>query len=130
MPQGGDIVSVFVTRPDGSTRNFTAATGGDNSRIGGGRYTEDVEANGDGSMRDIVRNRPGEREIVLNVDDANGDHEWLLEASAATDFSDVSYTHISGTVYVHRAKPTGDMSKNDGNSTATVTFKGTKILPV
>jgi len=129
MPQGGDLTSVFITRPDGSTRNFAVATGGDNNRILGGRFTEDVEANGDGSMRDIVRNRPGEREVVLNIDDVNGDHEWLLEASRATEFSTVTYTHVSGSVYSHRAKPMGDMAKNDSNSTATVTFKGTEIKP-
>lgn len=127
MPQGGDLVSVFIRRPDGSTRNFAVATGGDNSRILGGRYTEEVEANGDGTQRDIVRNRPGEREVVLNIDDNNKDHEWLIEASRATDFSIVSYTHVGGNIYSHSAKPVGDMAKNDGNATATVTFKGTEI---
>lgn len=126
---GGDIVSCFITRPDGSSRNFAVATGGDNNRINGGAYTEEVEANGDGSVRGIIRNRPGERELVLDVDDNNSDHEWLLEASADPDFSTVSYTHISNKVYSHKAKPIGDMAKNDGNSTVTATFKGTPIKP-
>lgn len=128
MPQGGDLLSVFIKRPDGSTRNYAVATGGDNNRIKGGRYTEEVEANGDGTQRDIVRNRPGEREVVLNIDDNNEDHEWLIDASRASGFSTVSYTHLSGNVYSHKAKPMGDMAKNDGNATATVTFKGTEIL--
>jgi hypothetical protein len=127
MPQGGDLTSVFIARPDGSTRKFPVASGGDNSRILGGRFTEEVEANGDGSVRDIVRNRPGEREVVLSIDDRNGDHEWLIEASRATEFSTVSYAHVGEIVYSHRAKPMGDMSKNDGNATVTVTFKGTEI---
>jgi len=127
MAQGGDLISVFIKRPDGQTKNFSVATGGDNSRIIGGRFTEEVEANGDGSMRDIMRVRPGEREVVLNVDDSNGDHEWLLEASRATALSTVSYEHISGSIYTHKAKPTGDMAKNDGNSTVTVMFKGTEL---
>lgn len=129
MPQGGDLSSVFIARPDGSTRNFSVATGGDNSRINGGRYTEEVEGNGDGSVRDIVRSRPGEREVILNIDDSAGDHEWLLEASRATAFSRVTYSHLNGSVYSHFAKPMGDIAKNDGNSTATVTFKGTEIKP-
>lgn len=126
---GGDVVNVFITRPDGSSRSFTVATGGDNPRINGGVFAEEVEANGDSSVRKILRNRPGERELILSIDDKAGDHEWMLEASADPEFSTVSYTHISGTVYSHKASPTGDMSKNDGNSTLTVTFKGSPINP-
>jgi len=125
--QGGDLLSVFIKRPDGQTRNFAVASGGDNSRIMGGRYTEEVEPNGDGTVRDIVRSRPGEREVVLDVDDSSGDHEWLLEASRANGFSTVSYEHMNGSVYTHKAKPTGDMAKNDSNSTVTVMFKGTEL---
>ena len=126
---GGDLISVFVKMPDGRTRNFKVATGGDNSRINGGRYAEDVEGNGDGSTRPIIRSRPGEREVVLAIDDSLGDHEFLLEASADPLESRISYTHISGIVYSHDGRPTGDMSKNDGNATATVLFKGEPILP-
>jgi len=127
--QGGDLVNVFIKRPDGATRTFPVATGGDNSRINGGQYTESVEGNGDGSVRAILRSRPGEREVILAIDDAQGDHEWLLDASRADDFSTVSYNHISGKTYSHKARPTGDMSKSDGNSTITVTFMGTEIKP-
>ena len=128
MAQGGDLVSVFIMRGgDNDTRNFAVASGGDNSRILGGRHTEEVETNGDGSVRDIVRVKAGEREVVLNVDDANKDQEWILEASRAKAFSVVTYTHVNGSVYSHKAKPVGDLSKNDGNSTLSVTFKGTEI---
>ena len=127
MSQGGDLSTVFIKRQDGDTRSFTVVTGGDNSRIMGGRYTEDVEANGDGSMRDIMRNRPGEREVVLDVKDENLDHEWLIQCSALPGLATVSYEHNSGTVYTHQAKPTGDMAKNDGNGTLTATFKGTAL---
>ena len=105
------------------------ATGGDNSRINGGRYGEEVEGHGDGSTRPIIRSRPGEREVVLAIDDSLGDHEFLLTASADPLDSRISYTHISGIVYAHNARPVGDMAKNDGNATATVTFKGGPILP-
>ena len=126
MAGGGDLVSVFIKRPDGATRKFTVATGGDNNRIIGGTYTEEVEGNGDGSVRDIMRSRPGEREVVLDSDDVRQDQEWLLAASRQ-DFSTVSYTHIKGSVYTHSAKPVGDIAKNDGNGTVTATFKGTEI---
>ena len=126
MPGGGDLGNVFIKRPDGATRKFSVATGGDNSRIMGGTYTEDVESNGDGSVRDILRARPGEREVVLDSDDTRLDQEWLLEASRQ-DFSTVSYTHLKGHVYTHSAKPVGDIAKNDANGTVTVTFKGTEI---
>lgn len=127
MGVGGDLLSVFVAQPDGSTRNFGVATGGDNPRILGGLHTEEVESNGDGSVRPIMRARPGEREVILNVDDLIEDHEWLLAASRAAGLSTVTYTHVNGSVYTHKAKPMGDLSKNDGNSTVTVTFKGTEI---
>lgn len=124
---GGDLTSVFIKRPDGTTRRFTVATGGDNSRINGGKYTDTVESNGDGTTRPILRTRPGEREVVLNADDLQGDHEWLLGASRTAGDSTVQYTHISGFVTSHQARPTGDIAKNDGNSTITVTFMGAEI---
>ena len=128
MGSGGDLSTVFIKRQDGDTRSFTVVTGGDNSRILGGRYTEEVEANGDGkSVRDIIRNRPGEREVVLDVNDANLDHEWIVECSSLPGLATVSYTHLSGIVYTHQAKPTGDIAKNDGNATVTATFKGTAL---
>ena len=127
MSTGGDLLTVFIKRQDGATRQFNVATGGDNSRIIGGKYTEEVEANGNGSVRDIIRNRPGEREVVLEVDDLILDHEWLLETSKLPGFATVSYEHNNGTVYTHKAKPIGDIAKNDGNGTVTATFKGTKL---
>lgn len=126
---GGDLISVFMKRANGQTRNYKVATGGDNSRINGGKFAEEVEGNGDGSVRSIIRSRPGEREVVIEIDDSLGDHEFLLEASADPLLSRISYTHISGIVYSHDARPTGDMSKNDGNATATVLFKGEPIKP-
>ena len=127
MGIGGDLTSVFIKRSDGKTRRFTVATGGDNPRINGGKYTETVESNGDGSVRPILRTRAGEREVTMNANDLQGDHEWLLAASRAAGESVVQYTHISGFVTSHQARPTGDMAKNDGNSTITVTFMGTEI---
>lgn len=126
MAGGGDLLNVFVKRPDGQTRKFSVASGGDNNRIIGGKVTEEVESNGDGSVRDIVTSRPGEREVVLDVKDGQLDNEWLLEA-ARQDFSTVSYTSIRGTVYTHKAKPMGDMAKSEKNGTITVTFKGTEM---
>lgn len=126
MAGGGDLTRVLVKRPDGATRTFSVVSGGDNNRILGGNITEDVEANGDGSVRDIITARPGEREVVLDAKDLQLDHEWLVEASRQ-DFSTVSYTSIRGTVYTHKAKPTGDMARSEKNGTVTVTFKGTEI---
>lgn len=126
MPGGGDLTSLFIKRPDGATRRFPVASGGDSNRIMGGNMTEEVEANGDGSVRDIITARPGEREVVLDVKDLQLDHEWLVEASRQ-DFSTVSYTSIRGTVYTHKAKPTGDMPRSEKNGTVTVTFKGTEM---
>ena len=126
MPGGGDLLNVFIKRPDGATRKFPVASGGDNNRILGGKYTEDVESNGDGSTRPIMASRPGEREVVLDAKDLLLDHEWLLEASRQ-EHSTVSYESIKGTVYTHKASPTGDMAKNEKNGTITVTFKGTEM---
>ena len=125
--RGGDLSNVFIKRPDSETRTFSVAGGGDNSRKLGGLRTEDVEPNGDGTVRSILRSVPGEREVVLSVDDEKLDQEWIQEASRQSGNSTVSYTHTNGSVYSHQAKPIGDMSKNDGNSTMTVTFKGTEI---
>ena len=127
MGSGGDLISVFIKRQDNQTRNFTVATGGDNSRIMGGRYTEEQESNGDGSQRDIIRSRPGEREVELDVNDSLQDHEWLMECSRLPGNATVSYTHISGIVYTHQAKPVGDIAKNDARSIVTATFKGTRL---
>ncbi len=126
MAGGGDLTSVFIKRPDGKTRKFPVASGGDSNRIIGGIRTEEVESNGDGSVRDIMSSRPGEREVVLDVKDLNADHEWLVEASRQ-DFATVSYTSVKGTVWTHKAKPTGDMARSEKNGTVTVTFKGTEM---
>lgn len=127
MGNGGDLISVFIKRQDNETRSFTVPTGGDNSRIMGGRYTEEQESNGDGSTRDIVRSRPGEREVELDINDQLLDHEWLMECSSLPGNATVSYTHINSIVYTHQAKPVGDISKNDARGIATVSFKGTQL---
>jgi hypothetical protein len=123
MSVGGSVEGVSV-----AGREFSVATDADTQRKLGG-FENDVEANGDGSARIIKTRVPFKLDgLVLNVDDDNGDHEFLQDLANSNRFFTLSITYVSGATYQGTAQLTGELQFSSQKTTATVGFMGPSAL--
>lgn len=120
---GGSIESITI-----NGRNFGVAADADTQRKLGG-FENDVQANGDGSTRTIKTRVPWSLEgSTINIDDDNGDQEFLQQlADSNTDFP-VAITFVSGVVYQGTGQITGELTYSNANSTATIGLMGSQQL--
>lgn len=116
---GGSIESLGI---DG--RIFPVASDAEANRKLGG-FENEVQANGDGTARIIKTRVPWSLDgVVVEVDDARGDQEFLQEIANARDFVPISITFASGLTYSGRGTITGEIQASSQNATAGISLSG------
>lgn len=119
MGVGGSIESITL---DG--RTFAVAADAEAQRKLGG-FENEVQANGDGTARLIKTRVPLVIDgLTLDVDDVNGDHEFLQALADGNAFFAIAITYASGQVYQGTAQITGEMQVSSQNATAAVNLMG------
>lgn len=117
---GGPIESVGI---NGRTFAVTADTDS-NRKIGG--YENEVLAFGDGSSYMKKTRVPFSVDgITIGIDDTRGDHEYIEEVKAMTDFVPVTVTYASGAVWQGSAQITGETAYSSANGTMGIALSGT-----
>lgn len=123
MGVGGSIESITL---DG--RTFSVAADAEAQRKLGG-FENEVQANGDGTARMIKTRVPLVLDgLTLDVDDVNGDHEFLQALADGNSFFAIAITYASGEVYQGTAQITGEMQVSSQNATAAVNLMGPGLL--
>lgn len=123
MGVGGSIESVTL---DG--RTFSVAADAEAQRKLGG-FENEVQANGDGTARLIKTRVPLVLDgLTLDIDDTNGDHEFLQALTDGNSFFAIAITYASGEVYQGTAQITGEMQVSSQNATAAVNLMGPGLL--
>jgi hypothetical protein len=123
MGVGGSIESITL---DG--RTFSVAADAEAQRKLGG-FENEVQANGDGTARMIKTRVPLVLDgLTLDIDDTNGDHEFLQALADGNSFFAIAITYASGEVYQGTAQITGEMQVSSQNATAAVNLMGPGLL--
>lgn len=120
---GGSIESVTL---DGNT--YAVASDADvQMKLGG--FENDVQANGDGSARQIKTRVPWSlADCQLSIDPATQDFEDLQNLADGQVFFPVTITEASGFIYQGQGQLTGELVKSLQNTVATVSIMGTGEL--
>lgn len=119
MSVGGSIESVTF---DGRTY-AVAADAEVNRKLGG--FENEVQSNGDGTARMIKTRVPLALDgLVLDIDDDQGDHEFLQELQDRNSFFPTTVTYASGKVYQGTAQIVGETQYSNQGTTATVSLMG------
>lgn len=109
-------------------RNFAVAADADADRALGG-FTNDVQANGNGSARLVKKRVPWKiGGLTLSVDDGRADHEFLQSISDANDFVTITITLVSGLTYQGLGIITDDFNYSTEKGTSGVTLMGPQKL--
>lgn len=90
-----------------------------NRKLGG--MENSIEANGNGTSR-IIKTRvsPSLTGIVVECDDAQGDHEFMQAVADSNDFETVAITYADGSIYEGEAQVSGELVHS--NQAATLAF--------
>ena len=119
MSVGGSMKEVSIRG-----RIFAVASDGD-ANIDLGGYEAEVRANGNGTARKILLRKPWLFEnVVLSIDDNQGDQEFLQEVENSTDFVDITVTYVNDVVYGGSGTVTGKIAKSTQAGTATLSLSG------
>lgn len=120
---GGSVESVMM---DG--RIFPVAADADTQRKLGG-FENDVQANGDGTGRLIKTRVPlSITGLTVEIDDSQGDHEFLQRLMNRNDYFPFAITYASGVTYQGRAQITGEVQVSNNAQTASINIMGPGIL--
>ena len=120
---GGSIESITL---DG--RTYSVAADAEAQRKLGG-FENEVQANGDGTARLIKTRVPLSLDgLTVDIDDAQGDAEFLQELQNRNDYFPIAITYASGEVYQGSAQITGETQASSQNATASVSLMGPGIL--
>ena len=112
---GGSVESVTL-----NGREFPVTADADINRKMGG-YENEVVPNGDGSSRLIkARALPSLSGVVVECDDARGDHEFLQALADGSGFFAMAVTYADGSVYQGDMQVSGELQH--ANQAATVSF--------
>lgn len=116
---GGSIESIII---DG--REFPVAADADVTlKLGG--FENEVQPNGNGSDREIKKRVVGKVSgLVVEIDDARGDHEYLQERADSSGKHAIVLTKASGVVYQGDMKLTGELSASSMNATMGIELSG------
>lgn len=116
---GGSVQDVTIRG-----RLFSVAADADVTIRSGG-YTNEAQANGDGTAR-LVKTRTtwALEGVVVAIDHDRGDLEFLQEIANSKDFHAISITLASNVTYQGRGTVTGDLGAGTQNATATVSLTG------
>jgi len=116
---GGSIAAL-----DLAGRNFAVAADADISQSLGGDVN-DVQANGDGTVRPIKTVTPWKLEgLNVSIDDSNQDFEYLQDLADRNGLFPLAVTLASGVIYQGTGQITGDLVRSTNSATATVNLEG------
>jgi hypothetical protein len=116
---GGSVESISI-----AGREFAVAADADINRKIGGTENE-VQANGNQTARIIKTAVPSAfTGIVVEIDDARGDHEYLQNKADLDLFFPVAVTYASGAVYQGNAMISGELQYSSQNATASFDLMG------
>ncbi len=120
---GGSIESITL-----NGREFPVAADAEAQRKLGG-FENEVQANGDGSAREIKTRVPLSIDgLTVEVDDSRGDHEFLQEFADSSGFKPIAITYASGITYQGSATIVGEMQSSSQSATAAVSLMGPGTL--
>ncbi len=120
---GGSIQDVTL---DG--RTFPVANDADANR-GLGGYSNDVEANGNDTVRLLKTRQPwAVSDISVSCDDAAGDQEFLQDLEDSNEFFTIIVTYASGAIWQGVGQIVGDVEYSNAKATASVSLKGSGKL--
>lgn len=120
---GGSIESITM-----GGRTFAVAADAESQRKLGG-FENEVQANGDGTARQIKTQVPLSIDgLTLTTDDDNGDQEFLKGLADGNDFFPIVISYASGISYQGSAQIVGEMQTSSQNATTTVSLMGPGIL--
>lgn len=125
MATGGSIESVTI-----NGRIFAVAADVEVQRKLGG-FENEVQANGDGTARNVKTRVPWALSgLAVEVDDNRGDHEFLQDLSDRSAYVPVAITYASGVVYQGRGSIVGELQFSNQNSAAAFDMSGPgKLTP-
>ena len=116
---GGSIESIAF-----AGRIFPVASDAEATRKLGG-FENDLQANGDGSVRLIKTRIPWALEgVQVEVSDTRADQEFLQAKSNAKDYFPIEITFVSGITYSGRGILTSDVQYGSQSTTATLSMGG------
>lgn len=116
---GGPIESITV-----NGRAFAVAQDAGVSRDIGG-FTASIEMNGNETGRKVMERRPFLIEgLTVNVDDDQGDQEFLQDVADSPDLVDVAITFVSGAVYSGSGTITDAIAFDNQKALAEVKLSG------
>jgi hypothetical protein len=117
--KGGSIEKVSIRR-----RIIAVAADADANLDLGGK-TNEVQSNGDGTVRVIQTRKPWMTDgLALSCDDGNNDLEFLQEVANSGVPVPITITLASGVTYQGEGTLTGDLKKSTQNATVPVTLSG------
>lgn len=123
MATGGSIETVTL-----AGRSFAVAADADVERELGG-FTNEVQANGDGTARLIKLRVPWTLGgLTLAIDDDAGDPEFLQGLSDRNDFYPIAVTYPSGAVYQGTGAVTDNIPTSSQSTTAAIKLMGPQKL--
>jgi hypothetical protein len=119
MGTGGSIESISI-----AGRSYAVAADAD-AQVKFGGFENEHQANGNGTARQIkTRVVWAVTGLTLDIDDDNGDHEFLQERADSKRDEVFTITYASGAVYQGTGGPTGEIQKSTQSTTAAVNFTG------
>ena len=120
---GGSILSVSIRG-----RLYSVASDADVSMDLGG-FSNEVQANGDGTARMIKTRKPWMLEgIVVVLDNDRGDLQELQNISDGNTYVPITIELVSGHVYQGKGTVSCDLKGSTQNATATITLAGKEKL--
>ena len=120
---GGSIESVSIK----SREFFVTADAEAQRKLGG--FENEEEANGNGTSRTIkTRVNWMLGGIVVEIDDARGDQEFLQGIADGSEYVAMVITLVSGLSYQGTGQLTGELQASTQNATMPITLSGTGKL--
>lgn len=119
MATGGSIESVSF-----DNRLFKVAGDADSNRDLGG-FSNEQQPNGDGSTRTVKTRKTWMLDgLQLEIDNNQGDLEFLQERADADAYFPIVVTYVDGNSYQGVGQIEGDLQAASQNATAEVSFRG------
>jgi hypothetical protein len=119
MGIGGSIQEISI-----AGRVYSVAADADVQRKLGG-FENEEQANGNETSRKIMtRVTWSLTGLTLDIDDSNGDHEFLQERADAKRREVFTVTYVDGSIYQGTGGPIGEIQFSSASATASVDFGG------
>ena len=123
MSTSGSVESVSIA----GTVFAVAADADNNMKLGG--FENEMQANGDGSVRQVKTRVPWMLDgLQLSIDHDNEDLEFLQERANSPILVACSVTFASGNTYSGKGNVTGEVQGSSQSGTATITLAGSGEL--